>query len=146
MKKIISNKVYDTDTALFLGSACANGMTPRDFQYWSEALYQKRTGEYFLYGRGGPMTKYAVSEGQNSWRGGEKIMPLAYDTARQWAEDHLTADEYEAIFGAVTEDDSVTALHVQIDSAVLARAKQAAAQNGSTLAALVEDAMRAALP
>lgn len=145
MKKIIANKVYDTDTALFLGSACANGMTPRDFQYWSEALYQKRTGEYFLYGEGGPMTKYAVSEGQNSWSGGEKIMPLSYDAAREWAEKRLDADRYEAAFGVVTENDTITAMHVHIDSALYARAKQAAAQNGSTLAALVEDALRAAL-
>ena len=145
MKKIIANKVYDTATATLLGEASANGMSPRDFGYWSEELYQKRTGEYFLYGEGGPATRYAVSAGENSWNGGEKIMPLAYDTARQWAEDHLTADEYEAIFGTVAEDDSVTALHVQIDSAVLARAKQAAAQAGSTLAALVEDAVRKVL-
>lgn len=145
MKKIIANKVYDTATATFLGSASARGTSRSDFQHWTEELYQKRTGEYFLYGAGGPMTKYAVSAGQNSWAGGKKIMPLTYDSAREWAEKHLDADQYEAVFGVVSEDDTATAMHVHIDSGLYARAKQAAAQGGTTLSALVEEAVRKAL-
>ncbi|MGJ4851411.1 hypothetical protein ACH6CV_14305 [Bacillota bacterium Meth-B3] len=143
MKKIIANKVYDTEKAKRIGGH-DDGM-PGDLYWLSEDLYQKRTGEFFLHGEGGAATKYARTLGQNSWSGGEQLIPLTYDAAREWAEINLTADEYEETFGAISEDDSVTALHAQIDSATLARARQAAAQNGSTLSAWVEAAIKAAL-
>jgi predicted HicB family RNase H-like nuclease len=57
----------------------------------------------------------------------------------------LTADEYEEIFGAVSEDDTSTALNVQINSAIMARVRQAAAQEGSTLSAWAERALEKAL-
>ena len=104
MKKIINNKRYDTDTAELLGSDSYSNS--RDFRHWTEELYRKRNGEYFLYGEGGPMTKYAQTVGQNEWSGGEKIIPLTADAAREWAEKHLSADEYEAAFGIVEDDDN----------------------------------------
>jgi hypothetical protein len=75
-----------------------------NFSQFSETLYRKKTGEFFLYGEGGPMTKYAVAEGSNSWRGGSRIMPLSFHEAREWAEEHLSGEEYEAIFGKVVEE------------------------------------------
>lgn len=71
MKKIINGKKYDTETANAVG-AYANSGRWCDFTHYEETLYQKRTGEYFLHGEGGPMTKYAVAESQNCWTGGEK--------------------------------------------------------------------------
>ena len=100
MKKIINGKKYDTDTAKCL-SYDGNGYT--GFQRCYEELYRKRTGEYFLYGEGGAMSKYARSCGNNSRCGSEDIIPLTEAQARQWAEDHCTADEYEEIFGEVEE-------------------------------------------
>jgi len=97
MKRIINGKRYDSETARLVGKF-SNPGSGRDFQHYVESLYQKRTGEYFLYGIGGPMTQYAVSTGQNSWSGGSKIIPFTADEARDWAEEHLTADEYEAEF------------------------------------------------
>mgnify|MGYP007122074196 CR=1 FL=1 len=101
MKKVIGGKVYDTEKAKRLGS---DGKWDRSFSAWSETLYQKRTGEFFLHGEGGPATKYAVSIGQNMWSGSEKIIPLSPAKAREWAEEHLDGDEYESIFG-IPEDD-----------------------------------------
>ena len=46
MKKIINGKMYNTDTARKVAS-CEHGDGPRDFRYYSESLYCKRTGEYF---------------------------------------------------------------------------------------------------
>ena len=63
MKKIINGKKYDTDTAQELAS-WDNGGGWRDFHHCEETLYRKKTGEFFLFGEGGPMTKYAVSTGQ----------------------------------------------------------------------------------
>ena len=100
MKKIINGKKYDTDTARFLTS---DGNGRSDFSRCYEELYRKKTGEYFLYGSGGPMSKYSRAIDQNWQSGGEDIIPLTEAKARQWAEIHCTADEYEEIFGEVEE-------------------------------------------
>lgn len=102
-KKIINNKVYDTSTARFLAD-WDNGCCGNDFSRCSEELYIKKTGEYFIYGEGGPMTQYAHSCGQNEWSGGWEIKPLTEAEAREWAEEKLDSDEYEEIFGAIPDD------------------------------------------
>ena len=137
MKKIINGKVYDTETAKELAS-WSDGMSFRDFSHMEETLFQKKTGEFFLYGQGGPMTKYAASAGQNSWSGGSKIIPLTWESAREWAEEHLGADEYETIFGEVTEDDSRTTISLSLSAGSVERAKRAAAQAGISLSAYIE--------
>ena len=101
MKKIINGKRYDTETARLIGEASYSNRT--DFNYWSEELYQKRTGEFFIYGEGGPASKYSRATGQNQRSGGEKIIPLTIQEARAWAEKYLDADEYEQLF-EVEED------------------------------------------
>ena len=101
MRKIINRKAYDTNTAEELG-IWSNGYSPRDFVYTEETLFRKKTGEYFLYGFGGPRSKYAkrIADG---YTGGEMIIPMTQEEAELWAEEHLTTDEYETIFGEVEE-------------------------------------------
>lgn len=101
MKKIINGKKYDTATATEVAFAC-NGLSSRDFGHWSETLYRKKTGELFLYGEGGPASKYA-ERCPDGWYGGEEIFPLGEEAAKKWAEKHLGGDEYETIFGEVDE-------------------------------------------
>ena len=101
MKKIINGKKYDTETAKKVGY-WTNNYSCSDFQCCEETLYRKKTGEYFLYGSGGPMSKYSQSYG-NMTGGGEKIIPMTEADARKWAEKHLDGDEYEEIFGEVEE-------------------------------------------
>lgn len=143
MKKIINNKLYNTETARELGQDSYSNYT--DFNYWHEVLYQKRTGEFFLYGEGGPMSRYARSIDQNSWSGGEKIMPLSAANARQWAEEHLDADDYEAIFGLPDEDAEKVMLSVQLPADLSALIRQNAADRGISLTAYVEEALRKAI-
>ena len=45
-----------------------------------------------------------LPDDQNCWSGGEDIIPISVDNAREWVEDHLEAEDYEKIFGAVDED------------------------------------------
>ena len=72
MKKILGGKKYDTETARMVGNYW-NGNS--GFGKCYEALYCKRTGEFFLYGEGGPMSKYGVAYGDNEWGYGEEIRP-----------------------------------------------------------------------
>lgn len=102
MRKIINGKKYDTETAREIGSRFS-GESRQDFSYVDETLYRKRTGEFFLYGSGGPASRYAVRTGQSSWSGGSKIIPLSTQEARDWAEEYLVPEDFEAVFGAVTE-------------------------------------------
>ena len=99
MKKVIHGKKYDTDTARFIGYTGYSH--PGDFSFWLERLYRKKTGEFFLHGVGGPMSKYARRIGPDEWTGGEEIRPLSLKEAQKWAERNLDADEYEAIFKAI---------------------------------------------
>ena len=128
MKKIINGKLYDTTTAREVAS-CSHGDGPRDFRYYSETLFRKRTGEYFLAGEGGPMTHYAVSTGQNSWSGGEKIIPLTYSEATEWAEREMDANDYQAEFGQVSEGE-LAHLHISLPADVADRIRKAAAADG----------------
>lgn len=141
MKKVINGKVYNTDTAKKVGN-WHNNHYPGDFDWVAEELYQKRTGEFFLEGEGGPRTRYAVSEGQNSWRSGAKIIPLTWKAARAWAEEKLSADEYESIFGEIVEDDSRTVVTISLSVEALERAKRSAAQAGISLSAYIESLIK----
>lgn len=135
MKKIINGKVYDTETAQVLGSW--SNMSDRSFERIDETLYRKRTGEFFLHGEGGPMSRYAVQIGQNNWRGGEKITPLSWDDARSWVESHLNSEDYERIFGPVSEDGSRVAVNLSISASSLELARRAAAQSGVSLSSYI---------
>ena len=102
MKKIINRKVYDTDTAKFLGEN-SHGKYG-DLDYYEEALYLKKTGEYFLYGTGNANTKYSEPCGDGNWSGSSRIQLMSLDSAKDWAEENLTVDEYEEAFGGIEED------------------------------------------
>lgn len=139
MKQIIKGKLYNTETAKELGG-WANHGSWRDFQHMEETLYIKKTGEYFLFGEGGPMTKYAERVEQNGWSGGSRIMPMSYEEAREWAEKHLEADEYEAIFGEIVEDDGAgkQVVSISVSPAKWEAAKRKAAQMGVGISGYIE--------
>ena len=143
MKRIIDGKKYDTETAYMVGQ-WENMYDVSNFHYFSESLYKKRTGEYFLHGEGGAMSKYAETIGQNEWRGGEKIIPLTYDNARKWAEEHLGVDVYEAEFGEVSEDDDTTiAVTVRVPQSTKDAIDKLAARTGRTRGDIVSAAIAA---
>lgn len=108
MKKVIQGVLCDTATAKFLGEA--SYLSGRDFAHWSEELYRTKSGRYFLYGEGGPASRYAVTIGQNEWSGGEKIQLLSRETAMKWAEEYLDGDEYIAAFGNPEETEKAMSI------------------------------------
>lgn len=142
MKKIIDGKVYNTETAKECGEY-SNIPYVTDFHYYCETLYQKKTGEFFIFGEGNAASKYCKYIGTAS-TGGCRIVPLTYDEAREWAEDKLTADEYEAIFGEVNEDEEEgkTALHLYLESALIAKVKQEANKLGISVSEYIASLLR----
>ena len=97
MKKIINGKKYDTETAR---EVCMweNTEYYSDYNHRRETLYVKKTGEYFLHAPQGIRVKYSFYD-----HDGQAIIPLKHEWAQEWAQDRLTGDEYEKIFGEVSE-------------------------------------------
>ena len=131
MKKVIKGKLYDTETAKQVGRY-DNGKFTNDFGYFSEDLYLKKTGEFFLDGFGGAFTKYD---------GIETITPISYEEAQAWAEEHLDGDEYLSIFGEPEEDDSKVALNIYIKADVAKKLKTEAAKQGKSVGEIIESLM-----
>lgn len=138
MKKIINGRIYDTNTAKELGR---DDQTYGNFSDWEETLYRKSTGEYFLHGEGGPQTKYAQQVGENSWTGGEKIIPLSIESAQKWAEEHLEADDYERIFGIIeeNEDGKKTTVSIRLSDAAITRLNNLAAEKKTSKSDVIEN-------
>lgn len=122
MKKIINGKVYNTDTAREVG-IWTNTWDHHSWTYEHESLYRKRTGEYFLFGEGRPI-------------------PLSPAKAREWAEKHLSADEYEAAFGLPDEDAEDVVLYVKVPAATMAKLKAQAAERGASVTEIVNEMLR----
>ena len=137
MKKIINGKVYDTETAKEL-ARWDNGLSYNDFGSVEETLYRKKTGEFFLHGCGGANTQYAEPSGTNWWKSGERIMPLCFAEAREWAEKHLSGEVYEEIFGAVTEDESRQRVTLSLSSHTVETLKRRASEAGITVSAYID--------
>lgn len=120
MNKVIRGKRYNTESAKLVGTWEAN--EPENSDFWEkEELYQKRSGEFFLIGQGGAQTQYARFSMGGESKPGIELRPIEPEEASDWAEEHLTADEYEALFGPVAEDGSrgritLTLLNSTIDT------------------------------
>jgi hypothetical protein len=139
MRKIIHGKVYDTDTARLVGEWSAD-MSVTDFDWYREELYQKKTGEYFVWGEGNARSPYA-QHSYDAWVGGEGIAPVSYDGARQWAEDHLDAAEYEAEFG--TPEEGTYLIQCEVPQAAKVEIDRRRAETGKTIAQIIAEAIEA---
>lgn len=129
MKKIINGKLYNTDTAQAIHTIFG-AESQSDLCYYEETLYKKRTGEYFLYGEGGPNSKYGRRIDSNSWGYGYGFSPISYGRAKQWAEDHMDADAFMKEFGPVSEDDGRVSINLSLSASVAETIRREAAQNG----------------
>lgn len=141
MKKILAGSLYNTETAHLVGE-WDNGIYGNDFRNCSEALYQTRSGKYFIHGEGGPMSTYAEHHGNNT-SGSEQIRDLTAAEAREWAEEKLTADEYQKEFGPVEEAaaDEKIQFPVQLKQSTIDLIKKQKAETGMTYGEIVEMAI-----
>lgn len=84
MKKVIDKKIYDTETAKKIGDF-HNMIDRSNFKHCEEELYVTEKGNYFLYGTGGPLSKYSVPTG-NGKSGSSDIEALTEEEAIDWCE------------------------------------------------------------
>ncbi|MGM0157613.1 hypothetical protein IGI47_001927 [Enterococcus sp. AZ191] len=101
MQKIIEGKKYDTETATLI--ATYEYSNQRDFNYCLEELYQTKKGAFFMYGEGGPLSKYAKEIGNNTTSGSCEIYLVSEEEAKEFAMENLGAEDFEEIFGEVEE-------------------------------------------
>ena len=112
MKKIISKRKYNTETATEIGSWSSDAAVS-DFSWYEETLYRKRNGEYFLHGAGHAASPYRRRSG-GMWAPGEDITPIGSDEAREWAEDHLDTDAYEAEWGEPADEEVLISARISL--------------------------------
>lgn len=135
MKKIIDGASYDTTKAEQLGKASHSNSL--DFYHWTETLYRSKSGKYFLHGEGGPKSRYSESTGQNNWSGGEKILPTSRKSAMEWAEEHLSGEEYAEIFGDPEEGFEV--ISVRLNATTLSRLRAWCEGKNRSMTSIIEE-------
>ncbi|MCB2299875.1 hypothetical protein [Clostridium tagluense] len=102
MKRIIENMVYNTETAMLIAEDW-NGLGDCDFRSLNEELYKTKKENYFLYGSGGPLTKYGKSSGNQTF-GSSEIIPMSKKEAYQWLEQHGETEAIEEFFSDEFEE------------------------------------------
>ena len=148
MRKVINGRTYNTATSKHIGN-WSNGIYGSDFRSCGETLYKNTKGAYFLVGEGGPLSKYAVSHG-NDTSGSTELIPMTATEAQEWAEGHLEPDEYEAEFGVQEEaapSDLTTRERVglTLDIDIVARLRKHSTDTGIPMARTVDKAILALL-
>lgn len=142
MKKVIHGKLYDTDTAKQIAYKAGGAEFNTDFNYWCETLYRKKTGEYFLYCEGGPLTEYATHSGTSSgW--GETIRPLSFTEAREWAEENMDGDAFIKEFGEPEEDYSRKTVTFSLKASNIEVLKKKASESGKSMSQLIDELIEA---
>jgi hypothetical protein len=68
---------------------------------------------------------------------------MDYKAAREWAEEHMDADDYQAEFGEVSEGgDERTVLSISLDAATADRIRKQAQEAGISVSALIASKFR----
>lgn len=137
MKKIIDGKCYNTDTAKLEG-VYENNYPSNDFNWIREEFYRKKTGEFFIYAEGGSHTQYAERLTENNWSGGSEIIPLSYESAKKWAEKYISEEEYERLFGTISEDNERRLVSISISVSAHKKARRKASMREISLSEYIE--------
>lgn len=137
MKEIINGMLYDTTTAKHLGE-WQSSPNSASLGYCVLALYQKANGEFFLVCSGVGAERYICQFSDGLAGRSKNILPLSPEDAAEWAEDFLTADEYVAVFGQVSEDDGYMSTYLLLPSEVAVKAQEAAATTGIDFSGYIE--------
>lgn len=140
MKKIIKNRVYDTDAAKLIATVKNDRHIGCDRKPLEESLYQKKNGEFFLYRKNLAGTDVAHNIGISSCPHDKEnhIFALTYEQARKWGELEMSADDWLTVFGE-PEEDGKAQIHVNLSKNAIIKLKQAAQKDGQTVSAYIEN-------
>ena len=136
MKKIIKNKVYDTDTAKLIADVPHSNIHNGEGTC-EQRLYQKKNGEFFFW-LAGARTDSISNLVLTLCDRERHIYPVNYEEARYWAERELSADAYLSIFGEPEEDSTKTALNIYLRADTAAKLKAEAGRQGVSIGELIE--------
>jgi len=84
MKQVFGGLVYNTETAEEIGNRSYSYES--DFHHYDETLFKTKNGNFFLYGKGGPLSSWRKTVGQNEWVGDSGIRTLSREEALDWCE------------------------------------------------------------
>ena len=138
MKKVIRGRLYDTEKAVLVGEFYDEAMPGNDLAYYREELYRKRTGEYFLYGIGNAGSKYSVWRGSTA-SGTEKIIPLSYQQAWEWAEEYLPDDIYLKEFKTPERNDDKTIISFNLKIGNVEKLKLISAKQDKPMSSIIDE-------
>lgn len=86
MEENINGERYDTSLDLYIKGFLFEGW--RGY-WWSEKLYCRSDGEFYLFGEGAETSGYPYGE----------IIPLTIDKAKEWLKCHNFIEKYNEVFG-----------------------------------------------
>ena len=142
MKKVLKNKLYDTDRAKLIADVPHNNIRSGEGTC-EQHLYQKKNGEFFLWlsgARSEVVSNMALDNGIHDRE--RHFYPISYEQARKWAESELDADAYLSLFGEPEEDSTKTALNIYIRNDTAAKLKAEAGRQGVSIGELIEKMMK----
>lgn len=94
MKKIIGDKLYNTDTATLIAD---QGNEIHNFYRTNEVLYRTSKGAWFIHGKSSAGGTYGGGNGTDCW-GGENLVKMSETEVLRWAEEsNLGSDEQKMI-------------------------------------------------
>lgn len=138
MKKVIRGRLYDSEKAVLIGEFYDEAKPGDDLDFYIEELYKKRTGEYFLYGRGNAGSKYSVWHG-NTASGSEKIIPLTYQQAQEWAEENLPRAVYENEFGIPERNDDKIIMSFNLKIGNIEKLKVISSKKDKPMSSIIDE-------
>lgn len=105
---------------------------------WTETLYRKQTGEYFVYGEGGKNTPYSIGEDGESVAGSryETWVDFNYNQARNWVYTNCP-EKMDEVFMAETKDKKVTS--IVLSAKAKTNLKRKAQEQGTTISELIRN-------
>ena len=90
MKRIINRKRYDTETATEVLDISGPYSDRGNFRWDDTYLYVTKSGNWFISGRGGPMSRWRRQTG-DGWCDGDGLVAISPDEAREELENRGTA-------------------------------------------------------
>lgn len=143
----INGLTYNIDTAKKI-LTWDNGRAVNDNSYAKTTIYKKRTGEYFLYGKGNAGSEYAepAYKDQGAYTPGEVIKPLSYDEAKHLILKHQDedADEdiYEREFGKIKDTEEKKQKVFNLKLSTIAKIKRIASEQGRTQSEVIDETFK----